>query len=182
LQLVRLAERRSRSRRSRDIDDSGEIDSKELKVAICVLGFEPKKKETQKMISDVDGDGMGIIGYEESATPRMRSSRPFCLFDDDEMSKISVKNLKRDCIVEFGEGIAQPTVDKQKMGMSMPSLHQSWGWSEDLHQRPGRRWDCSLAVWSSRTSTPRPRSLARARRPEARRWPRATKTMKTRAE
>mmetsp|Transcript_105009 Transcript_105009/g.336108 ORF Transcript_105009/g.336108 Transcript_105009/m.336108 type:complete len:137 (+) Transcript_105009:336-746(+) len=105
----------------------------------------------------------------------MRSSRPFCLLDDDEMSKISVKNLKRECIAELGEGIAQPTVDKQKMGMSMPSLHQSWGWSDDLHQRRRWRWVCSLAVWWSRMSTPRPRSLARARRPEARRWLRATK-------
>mmetsp|Transcript_105011 Transcript_105011/g.336122 ORF Transcript_105011/g.336122 Transcript_105011/m.336122 type:complete len:98 (+) Transcript_105011:336-629(+) len=97
----------------------------------------------------------------------MRSSRPFCLLDDDEMSKISVKNLKRECIAEFGEGIAQPTVDKQKMGMSMPSLHQSWDWSDDLYQRRGRQWDCSLAVWRSRMSTPKPRSSTREPEPLA---------------
>jgi len=39
------------------------------------------------------------------------------------MRKISVKNLKRECTAEFSEGIAQPTVDKQNMGMRMPSLH-----------------------------------------------------------
>merc|ERR1712026_87669 len=44
---------------------SGEIDSKELKVAMRALGFEPKKEEIQKMISDVDDDGSGTIGYEE---------------------------------------------------------------------------------------------------------------------
>lgn len=39
---------------------SGEIDSKELKVAMRALGFEPKKEEIQKMISvprlQVDAD------------------------------------------------------------------------------------------------------------------------------
>merc|ERR1711936_1191890 len=45
-----------------DTDGSGEIDSKELKVAMRALGFEPKKEEIQKMISDVDDDGSGTIG------------------------------------------------------------------------------------------------------------------------
>merc|ERR1712190_691941 len=48
-----------------DTDGSGEIDSKELKVAMRALGFEPKKEEIQKMISDVDDDGSGTIGYPE---------------------------------------------------------------------------------------------------------------------
>ena len=47
---------------SLDTDGSGEIDSKELKVAMRALGFEPKKEEIQKMISDVDDDGSGTIG------------------------------------------------------------------------------------------------------------------------
>lgn len=34
-------------------DSPGSIDSKELKVAMRALGFEPKKEEIQKMISDV---------------------------------------------------------------------------------------------------------------------------------
>ena len=45
-----------------DTDGSGEIDAKELKVAMRALGFEPKKEEIQKMISDVDDDGSGSIG------------------------------------------------------------------------------------------------------------------------
>merc|ERR1711918_266655 len=48
-----------------DTDGSGSIDSKELKVAMRALGFESKKEEIQKMISDVDDDGSGTIGYEE---------------------------------------------------------------------------------------------------------------------
>jgi len=48
-----------------DADGSGKIDSEELKVVMRALDFEPKKKQAQKMISDVDGDGSGIIGSEE---------------------------------------------------------------------------------------------------------------------
>merc|ERR1712129_445101 len=88
-----------------DTDGSGEIDSKELKVAMRALGFEPKKEEIQKMISDVDDDGSGTIGYEEflkmmthkilSRDPKDEILKAFRLFDDDETGKISFKNLKR---------------------------------------------------------------------------------------
>ena len=40
-----------------DTDGSGTIDAKELKVAMRALGFEPKKEEIKKMISDIDKDG-----------------------------------------------------------------------------------------------------------------------------
>lgn len=39
----------------------GYIDSKELKVAMRALGFEPKKEEVKKMISEVDREGKGVI-------------------------------------------------------------------------------------------------------------------------
>merc|ERR1711916_115931 len=78
-----------------DTDGSGEIDSKELKVAMRALGFEPKKDEIQKMISDVDDDGSGTIGYDEIL-------KAFRLFDDDETGKISFMNLKR-VAKELGE-------------------------------------------------------------------------------
>jgi len=48
-----------------DTDGSDNVDSKKLKVVMRILDFEPKKKETQNMISDVDGDGSDIIGCEE---------------------------------------------------------------------------------------------------------------------
>merc|ERR1712217_628580 len=86
-----------------DTDGSGEIDSKELKVAMRALGFEPKKEEIQKMISDVDDDGSGNIGYEEflkMMTHKILNA--FRLFDDDETGKISFKNLKR-VAKELGE-------------------------------------------------------------------------------
>ena len=65
-----------------DADGTGKIDAKELKVGLCVwwsgpgsgvaitacyclqvamraLGFEPKKEEIKKLISDIDKDGSG---------------------------------------------------------------------------------------------------------------------------
>jgi hypothetical protein len=46
-------------------DLSGTIDAKELKVAMRALGFEPKKEEVKKMISDIDKDGSGTIDFQE---------------------------------------------------------------------------------------------------------------------
>ena len=48
-----------------DTDGSGNIDQKELKVAMRALGFEPKREEIKKMIADVDKDGSGVIDYPE---------------------------------------------------------------------------------------------------------------------
>ena len=47
-------------------DEPGEIDSKELKVAMRALGFEPKKEEIQKMISvpRLQVDPGGWLGKE----------------------------------------------------------------------------------------------------------------------
>jgi hypothetical protein len=47
------------------INFSGTIDAKELKVAMRALGFEPKKEEIKKMISDIDKDGNGTIDFQE---------------------------------------------------------------------------------------------------------------------
>jgi len=81
-------------------------------VAMRALGFEPKKEEIQKMISDVDDDGSGTIGYEEflkmmthkilNRDPKDEILKAFRLFDDDETEKISFKNLKR-VAKELGE-------------------------------------------------------------------------------
>merc|ERR1711965_656913 len=94
-----------------DTDGSGSIDSKELKVAMRALGFEPKKEEIQKMISDVDDDGSGSIEYAEflkmmthkilNRDPKDEILKAFRLFDD-ETGKISFKNLKR-VAKELGE-------------------------------------------------------------------------------
>ena len=86
------------------------------------LGFEPKKEEIQKMISDVDDNGSGTIEYEEflkMMTHRVRVPddddaadleqgfedellKTFRLLDDYGTDKILIKSLE--CVAkEFGE-------------------------------------------------------------------------------
>ena len=42
-----------------DTDGSGTIDVKELKVSMRALGFEPRKEEIKKLVSEYDKDGTG---------------------------------------------------------------------------------------------------------------------------
>lgn len=98
-----------------DTSGSGTIDFKELRVAIRALGFEPKRDEVRKMISDLDKDGKGVVTFEEfmemmkvkmaERDPREEVAKAFRLFDDDGTGKISFKNLKR-VAKELGEEIA----------------------------------------------------------------------------
>ncbi|XP_074864301.1 centrin-2 isoform X1 [Carettochelys insculpta] len=116
-----------------DTDGSGSIDVKELKtwhwfpphqfprpldqavrVAMRALGFEPKKEEIKKMISDIDKEGTGKISFNDFLvvmTQKMAEKdskeeilKAFKLFDDDETGKISFKNLKR-VAKELGENL-----------------------------------------------------------------------------
>ncbi|NXE81031.1 CETN2 protein, partial [Cochlearius cochlearius] len=97
-----------------DTDGTGNIDVKELKVAMRALGFEPKKEEIKKMISDIDKEGTGKIGFNDFLvvmTQKMAEKdskeeilKAFKLFDDDETGKISFKNLKR-VAKELGENL-----------------------------------------------------------------------------
>ncbi|KAK2507973.1 hypothetical protein MC885_003375 [Smutsia gigantea] len=97
-----------------DVDGSGTIDVKELKVALRALGFEPRKEEMKKMISEVDKEGTGKISFNDFLavmTLKMAEKdtkeeilKAFRLFDDDETGKISFKNLKR-VASELGENL-----------------------------------------------------------------------------
>ena len=102
-----------------DTDGSGNIDQKELKVAMRALGFEPKREEIKKMIADVDKDGSGVIDYPEfldmmtqkmaERDPREEMLKAFRLFDDDETGKISFRNLKR-VAKELGENMTDDEI------------------------------------------------------------------------
>merc|ERR1712182_92392 len=91
------------------------------KVAMRALGFEPKTEEIQKMISDVDDDGSGTIGYPEflammthkilNKDPKDEILKAFRLFDDDETGKISFKNLKRVC-KDLGERLTDAEIQE----------------------------------------------------------------------
>lgn len=93
---------------------TGTIDTKELKVAIRALGFEPKKEEIKKMIQEVDSEGTGKLSFENFLrlmTQKMTEKdskeeimKAFRLFDDDETGRISFKNLKR-VATELGENL-----------------------------------------------------------------------------
>ena len=104
-----------------DTDGSGNIDQKELKVAMRALGFEPKREEIKKMIADVDKDGSGVIDFQEfldmmrqkmsERDPREEMMKAFRLFDDDETDKISFKNLKR-VAKELGENMTDEEIQE----------------------------------------------------------------------
>jgi centrin-1 len=48
-----------------DSEGRGAIDAKELKVAMRALGFEPKKEEVKKILSDIDKQGDGVIRFDD---------------------------------------------------------------------------------------------------------------------
>ncbi|KAG2373358.1 hypothetical protein C9374_012224 [Naegleria lovaniensis] len=87
-----------------DMDGSGKIDAKELKVAMRALGFEPKKEEIKKMISGID-NGSGKIDFNDFLqlmTAKMSEKdshaeimKAFRLFDEDDTGYITFANLKR---------------------------------------------------------------------------------------
>merc|ERR1712166_891513 len=104
-----------------DTDGSGNIDQKELKVAMRALGFEPKREEIKKMIADVDKDGSGVIEYPEfmdmmtqkmaERDPREEMMKAFRLFDDDDTGKINFPNLRR-VAKELGENMTDEEIQE----------------------------------------------------------------------
>ncbi|XP_043825480.1 centrin-4-like [Dromiciops gliroides] len=98
-----------------DVDGSGSIDVKELKIAMRALGFEPKKEEIKKMIAEIDKEGFGTINFEDFfAMMSVKMSekdekeeilKAFKLFDDDGTGSITLKNIKR-VAKELGENLS----------------------------------------------------------------------------
>ncbi|XP_020863928.1 centrin-4-like [Phascolarctos cinereus] len=98
-----------------DVDGSGSIDVKELKIAMRALGFEPKKEEIKKMIAEIDKEGFGTINFEDFfAMMSVKMSekdekeeilKAFKLFDDDCTGSITLKNIKR-VAKELGENLS----------------------------------------------------------------------------
>merc|ERR1711879_834390 len=86
-----------------DTDGSGEIDSKELKVAMRGLGFEPTNEEIQGYLEACDGDGdMTYDAFLALMSDMMLNRDPkddmlkaFKLLDEHESGKITFQSLKR---------------------------------------------------------------------------------------
>ncbi|KAM8987675.1 centrin-2 [Ara ararauna] len=97
-----------------DTDGPGYVDVKELKVAMRALGYEPRREEIKKMVSDIDKEGtekISFSGFLRVITQKMIEKdskeeilKVFKLFDDDETGKISFKNLKHTAR-ELGENL-----------------------------------------------------------------------------
>ncbi|ELR53522.1 Centrin-1, partial [Bos mutus] len=98
-----------------DVDGSGTIDVKELKIAMRALGFEPKKEEIKKMIAETDKEGIGTISFEKffaimsvkmvcEKDEKEEILKAFKLFDDDDTGSISLNNIKR-VAKELGENL-----------------------------------------------------------------------------
>eukprot|EP00474_Spongospora_subterranea_P010462 CRZ10920.1 hypothetical protein [Spongospora subterranea] len=104
-----------------DTDHSGTIDAKELQAAMRALGFDVRKEEIRKMLSEVDSDQSGQIEFNEFVklmTGRMsqRDSKEeimkvFQLFDTDNTGFITFRNLKRVC-QELGEKLTDVEIQE----------------------------------------------------------------------
>ncbi|XP_012370815.1 calcium-binding protein 1-like [Octodon degus] len=83
-------------------------------VAMRALGFEPRKEEIQKMISEIDKEGTGKMNFSDFLTMMTQKMsekdtkeeilKAFKLFDDDETGTISFRILKR-VAKELGENL-----------------------------------------------------------------------------
>jgi Ca2+-binding EF-hand superfamily protein len=97
-----------------DSESTGYIDSKELKVAMRALGFEPKKEEIRKILSEVDKQGEGNISFEDFLSimtekmlerdPIEEMKKAFHLICEEGQDKITLKSLQK-VAMELGENM-----------------------------------------------------------------------------
>jgi len=97
-----------------DTQAGGTIDTKDLKVAMRALGFEPRKEEIKKMVAEVDKDGSGKLSLDNfmvimankmsEKDTKEEILKAFKLFDDDETGNITFGNLRR-VAKELGENL-----------------------------------------------------------------------------
>merc|ERR1712032_449675 len=106
-----------------DTDGTGTIDAKELKVALRALGFEPKKEELKKLVSDLDkssSSSQGQLDYNEFLeimTAKMSEKdskeqiqKAFQLFKGPS-GKISFEDLKA-VAKELGENMSDEELNE----------------------------------------------------------------------
>lgn len=104
-----------------DTNRSGTIDVRELKAAMRALGFEMKKEEVRKMLSDIHKEPTDNIDFHEFTlmmTGKMgeRDSeeeilKVFQLFDEENSGFITFRNLKHIC-TELGENLSDAEIQE----------------------------------------------------------------------
>ena len=97
-----------------DFDKDGLISTKDIKIALRSIGFEPTKKEILHMIGDVDPGANGMISLplfvkmmtkkRDEMDPEEEIKRAFRLFADDAGEGIRASDIKR-VAQELGETI-----------------------------------------------------------------------------
>ena len=97
-----------------DKDESGFIDTDELKDAMRALGFVYDKKKVKDLMEQADKDGSGQIDQEEfkalmarfivERKPEEELAKAFKMYDDDDNKTISFDNLKK-VAMELGEPV-----------------------------------------------------------------------------
>uniref|UniRef100_A0A7M4EI07 EF-hand domain-containing protein n=1 Tax=Crocodylus porosus TaxID=8502 RepID=A0A7M4EI07_CROPO len=114
-----------------DTDGTGTIDVKDLKVSIRALGYEPKKDEMKKIISEVDKEGSGKINFDlflHAMTQKMVCKsdskedilKAFKLYDQNGTGKISFENLK--CVAnEIGENLTDEELQVARLLIPTPT-------------------------------------------------------------
>ncbi|XP_017067857.1 caltractin [Drosophila eugracilis] len=95
-----------------DTQCTGFIETKELRVAIRALGFEPKKEDIKRMMDEIDKDKTGRIAFNDflylmrlkmaEKDSNQDMMKAFSFFDDDRTGCITFENLKR-VAKELGE-------------------------------------------------------------------------------
>jgi centrin-1 len=98
-----------------DTEHCGNIDARELKAALRALGFEVKKEDVRRMLSDVGKDPSEPINFNDfqemmrgrmpDKNSREEINKVFALFDEEDKGKISFRNLKR-ISQELGETLS----------------------------------------------------------------------------
>ena len=88
-----------------DKDDSGYIDTEELKDAMRALGFVYDKKKVKELMEQADKDGSGQIDQDEfkalmaryisQRNPKDELAKAFKMYDDDDNGTISEENLMK---------------------------------------------------------------------------------------